>query len=99
MVHTNLEFETSNLILDLEFDQHLESHKHVINIIMGFRDMGCYSSEESNGSWGGGTMRGMRDAFIVPVVLFCPRSTGFHLSCWCIACMSTSMEPYDNSDN
>jgi hypothetical protein len=44
MVHTNPEFETSNLILDLEFDQHLESHKHVINIIMGFRDMGCYTS-------------------------------------------------------
>jgi hypothetical protein len=30
------------LILDFEFDQHLESHKHVINIIMWFRDMGCY---------------------------------------------------------
>jgi hypothetical protein len=30
------------LILDLEFDQHLGSHKHVINIIMWFRDMGCY---------------------------------------------------------
>jgi hypothetical protein len=43
MVHTNLEFETSNLILDFEFDQHLESHKHVINIIMGFREMGCYT--------------------------------------------------------
>jgi hypothetical protein len=27
----------------LEFDQHLGSHKHVINIIMWFRDMGCYS--------------------------------------------------------
>jgi hypothetical protein len=26
------------LILDFEFDQHLESHKHVINIIMG-----CYN--------------------------------------------------------
>jgi hypothetical protein len=35
--------QTSNLILDFEFDQHLESHKHVINIIMGFRDMGCYT--------------------------------------------------------
>jgi hypothetical protein len=35
--------QTSNLILDFEFDQYLESHKHVINIIMGFRDMGCYS--------------------------------------------------------
>jgi hypothetical protein len=34
--------KTSNLILDFEFDQHLESHKHVINIIMWFRDMGCY---------------------------------------------------------
>jgi hypothetical protein len=43
MVHTNPEFETSNLILDFEFDQHLESHKLVINIIMGFKDMGCYS--------------------------------------------------------
>jgi hypothetical protein len=42
MVHTTPEFATSNLILDLEFDQHLESHKHVINIIMGFRDTGCY---------------------------------------------------------
>jgi hypothetical protein len=35
--------QTSNLILDFEFDQHLESHKHVINIIMGFRDMRCYN--------------------------------------------------------
>jgi hypothetical protein len=26
----------------LEFDHHLGSHKHVINIIMWFRDMGCY---------------------------------------------------------
>jgi hypothetical protein len=42
MVHTNPEIETSNLILDFEFDQHLESRKHVINIIMWFRDMGCY---------------------------------------------------------
>jgi hypothetical protein len=31
------------LILDFEFDQHLESHKHVISIIMGFRDTGCYN--------------------------------------------------------
>jgi hypothetical protein len=46
MVHTNPEFETSNLILDFEFDQHLESHKHVINIIMWFRDMGCYNDEQ-----------------------------------------------------
>jgi hypothetical protein len=35
--------QTSNLILDFEFDQHLESHKHVISIIIGFRDTGCYS--------------------------------------------------------
>jgi hypothetical protein len=47
MVHTNPEFETSNLILDFEFDQHLESHKHVINIIMWFRDMGCYKNSEN----------------------------------------------------
>jgi hypothetical protein len=39
--------QTSNLILDFEFDQHLESHKHVINIIMGFRDMGCYSDDQT----------------------------------------------------
>jgi hypothetical protein len=38
--------QTSNLILDFEFDQHLESHKHVINIIMGFRDTGCYTSDD-----------------------------------------------------
>jgi hypothetical protein len=37
--------QTSNLILDFEFDQYLESHKHVINIIMGFRDMGCYNHD------------------------------------------------------
>jgi hypothetical protein len=37
MVHTNPEFE------NFEFDQHLGSHKHMINIIMWFRDMGCYS--------------------------------------------------------
>jgi hypothetical protein len=42
MVHTNPEFANFNLILDFEFDQHLESRKHVINIIMWFRDMGCY---------------------------------------------------------
>jgi hypothetical protein len=35
------------LILDFEFDQHLESHKHVISIIMGFRDTGCYTSSLS----------------------------------------------------
>jgi hypothetical protein len=39
--------QTSNLILDFEFDQHLESHKHVINIIMGFRDMGCYNNRSN----------------------------------------------------
>jgi hypothetical protein len=36
--------QTSNLILDFEFDQHLESHERVISIIMGFRDTGCYNS-------------------------------------------------------
>jgi hypothetical protein len=35
--------QTSKLILDFEFDQHLESHKHVISIIMRFRDTGCYT--------------------------------------------------------
>jgi hypothetical protein len=38
------------LILDFEFDQHLESHKHVINIIMGFRDMGCYTDTLCRGA-------------------------------------------------
>jgi hypothetical protein len=47
MVHTNPEFETSNFILDFEFDQHLGSHQHVINIIMWFRDMGCYIDHPS----------------------------------------------------
>jgi hypothetical protein len=42
--------QTSKLILDFEFDQHLESHKHVISIIMGFRDTGCYSSPSSTAS-------------------------------------------------
>jgi hypothetical protein len=49
MVHTNPEIETSNLILDFEFDQHLGSHKHVINIIMWFRDMGCYNWARGEG--------------------------------------------------
>jgi hypothetical protein len=39
------------LILDFEFDQHLESHKHLINIIMWFRDMGCYRNGDMFG-WG-----------------------------------------------
>jgi hypothetical protein len=30
-------------ICNFEFDHHLESHKHVISIIMGFRDTGCYN--------------------------------------------------------
>jgi hypothetical protein len=47
MVHTNPEFENFEFDLDFEFDQHLESHKHVINIIMWFRDMGCYNLCES----------------------------------------------------
>jgi hypothetical protein len=38
--------QTSKLILDFEFGQHLESHKHVISIIMGFRDTGCYSPNQ-----------------------------------------------------
>jgi hypothetical protein len=32
------------LTLDLEIYQHLGSLKHVINIIMWIRDMGCYNS-------------------------------------------------------
>jgi hypothetical protein len=35
--------KTSNLILDFEFDQHLESHKHVINIIKWIMHKGCYT--------------------------------------------------------
>jgi hypothetical protein len=36
------------LILDFEFDQHLESHKHVISKIMGFRDTGCYRGRQAS---------------------------------------------------
>jgi hypothetical protein len=36
------------LILDLEFHQYLGSLKHVINIIIWFRDMGCYTNIERN---------------------------------------------------
>jgi hypothetical protein len=43
MVHTNPEFENFEFDSRLEFHQHLGSLKHVINIIMGFRDMGCYT--------------------------------------------------------
>jgi hypothetical protein len=45
------------LILDFEFDQHLESHKHVISIIMGFRDTGCYTGVRGGGRWGGNTRK------------------------------------------
>jgi hypothetical protein len=44
VVHTTPEFANFKFDLDFEFDQHLESHKHVISIIMGFRDTGCYST-------------------------------------------------------
>jgi hypothetical protein len=47
MVHTNPEFENFEFDSRLEFDQHLGSHKHVINIIMWFRDMGCYRGVQS----------------------------------------------------
>jgi hypothetical protein len=40
MVHTNPEFE------NFKFDQHLGSHKHVINILMWFRDMGHYTGHQ-----------------------------------------------------
>jgi hypothetical protein len=46
MVHTTPEIAISKLILDFEFDQHLESHKHVISIIMRFRDTGCYRTHD-----------------------------------------------------
>jgi hypothetical protein len=39
MVHTISEFAK---LRNLEFHQHLGSHKHVINIIMGFRGMECF---------------------------------------------------------
>jgi hypothetical protein len=44
MVHTNPKFEKFEFDSRLGIDQHLGSHKHVINIIMGFRDMGCYNN-------------------------------------------------------
>jgi hypothetical protein len=43
MVHTNPEFENFEFDSRLKFHQHLVSLKHVINIIMGFGDMGCYT--------------------------------------------------------
>jgi hypothetical protein len=43
-VRTNPEFEKFEFDSRLRIDQHLGSHKHVINTIMGFRDMGCYST-------------------------------------------------------
>jgi hypothetical protein len=58
--------QTSNLILDFEFDQYLESHKHVINIIMGFRDMGCYTLASYRVHWSMGYMpgeKGMTDCW------------------------------------
>jgi hypothetical protein len=54
--------KTSNLILDLEFDQHLESHKHVINIIMWFRDMGCYTDLDEEATDNEEVQRGSRDS-------------------------------------
>jgi hypothetical protein len=51
MVHTNPEFE--NFKFDSrEFHQYLGSLKHVINIIIGFRDMGCYSGHMTGGDKG-----------------------------------------------
>jgi hypothetical protein len=44
MVHTIQNLKTSNLDLDFEFQQLLGSLKHVINIIMWIRDMGCYNA-------------------------------------------------------
>jgi hypothetical protein len=44
MVHTFQNLKTSKLTLDLEFHQHLGSLKHVINIIIWIRDIGCYSA-------------------------------------------------------
>jgi hypothetical protein len=38
------EIETSNLNLDFEFQPLLGTLKHVFNIIMWIRDMGCYNS-------------------------------------------------------
>jgi hypothetical protein len=40
------EFGILNLTLDLEIHQHLGSLKHVINIIMWIRDMGCYTQDQ-----------------------------------------------------
>jgi hypothetical protein len=40
--------KTSNLTIDLEIRQYLGSLKHVINILMWIRDMGCYRNEDIN---------------------------------------------------
>jgi hypothetical protein len=43
MIHTIPEFENFEFDSRLEFHQHLGSLKYVINIIIWFRDMGCYN--------------------------------------------------------
>jgi hypothetical protein len=43
MVYTLHKLKTLNLNLDFEFQQLLASLKHVINIILGIKYMGCYN--------------------------------------------------------
>jgi hypothetical protein len=43
MVHTLPKLKTSNSNLDFDFQQLLRSVKHMINIIIWIRDMGCYT--------------------------------------------------------
>jgi hypothetical protein len=45
-------WKTSNLTLDLEIQQHLGYLKHVTNIIIWIRDMGCYNELEESRFWG-----------------------------------------------
>jgi hypothetical protein len=43
MVHTIQNLKTSNLNPDFEFQQLLVSLKHVIDLVMWIRDIGCHS--------------------------------------------------------
>jgi hypothetical protein len=48
MVHTIQNLKTSNLNPDFEFQQLLVSLKHVIDLVMWIRDIGCHSPPPKN---------------------------------------------------
>jgi hypothetical protein len=58
MVHTIQNLKTSNLNPGFEFQQLLVSLKHVINLVMRIRDMGCHTSVMSPHPYGLGATGG-----------------------------------------